>query len=310
MVRAFFNISYGNHGNTPTHIDDIVSYLKLYLEEAGHYVQISQHLQVGFCNIILEYFDEQLSHEVVKYMEKGVMVVVVVTEFVTGQAFNHFDLGNVDKSWYSLDNTTWKDRFGWFRRVADKAHSVWCIIDGQVEGYKEIVAPEKVHLLPIGHVDGFSTVSQRVDRDKNIDFLFTGEVTSRRKAILGQLRDRGYAVETLSSLTPTYIRKDLVSRAKVCLNMKQFDQWKYPSQVRCYYHLMNSSFIISEKYESSSQIDDYIEVYEPESFVQACIDAIHTGDYSSKAVENLERFREEMPIKPQMIRFLEEAFGG
>ncbi len=68
----------------------------------------------------------------------------------------------------------------------------------------------KVSIIPFAYVEGYAKVTQRADKHKDIDFLFTGSITPRRSGILDQLKETGFSVQHFSSYLPSYIRENEV----------------------------------------------------------------------------------------------------
>ena len=303
-----FSLAYGNHSQH-IHLSDMATYLRCVFEELGHEFEFNAHLTPDACNIVIEFFNDDSGASVVNAIRGGFDVIVIATEFVTGNTFNHFghQAGEGD-GWYD-DHAKWQIRYNNFRRVADLCRGVWSLSSDALDTYRTIVPEQKLHLIPTGYTDGFATVRQRANERKNIDFLFTGMPTPWRNAILNKLRSVGAGVMVASHLTPPFIRDDLIARAKVCLNLRQYSGWKYPSTMRYFYHLMNESYLLSERCEFGSPLDKYVNFPANEEFLISCFEVLRDDNYSQIARDKLELFRQEMPAAPMVEALLDATFG-
>lgn len=300
-----FNIAYGNHGDVATQVEDQINFLRAALTEAGHAVDISRSVNGRTANIIIESFNDATADALVTASKKGLKLIVVLTELITGTTFNNFGTSSGDDGWYS-QKKFWENRFQNFLRVAEVATSLWYITKEQYEGYVKFVPNNKLFKLPIGFVDGFATVEHRPPQYKNIDVLFTGSMTTRRQNILDKLTQHGLEVARYPSQTASYVRSNLVSRSKICLGLKQFNDWPVPSVMRSYYHLMTRSFILSENYDVKSELDSYITLVEPDALFDMCLKMLKLEVYINHAQSNFERFRQERPIGPMFAEFLKQ----
>ena len=97
--------------------------------------------------------------------------------------------------------------------------------------------------------------------------------------ILNELANKGLNVKVLEVMTPEYVRSSWINRSKVAINLRQHADWKYPSNSRYYYHLMNHSMLVSEKCEYDCDLSNYIEEVEAEKFV----------DHSNQIKEKLQQ---------------------
>jgi hypothetical protein len=105
-----------------------------------------------------------------------------------------------------------------------------------------------VSYIPIG----YSSRLERIDHQpcKDMDVLFYGAESPRRRNVLEELKSRDVAVHWLFGCYGLE-RDEFIGRAKIILNMHQFEM-KHLEQIRISYLLNNRCFVVSE--ESDSRI--------------------------------------------------------
>jgi hypothetical protein len=293
------NIVTGNHGESPVHVEDIITYLASALQSGGLEVNIIPHLVYAEAHIIIECFDNFTADSILLCISTGARFILVVTEYITGNTFNDFSVDASD----SEDRQYWNFRYKNFRRVADKCQAIWCLSEMTYKNCTSLYG-SKVSIIPFAYVEGYAKVTQRADNHKDIDFLFTGSITPRRSGILDQLKEAGFSVQHFSPYLPSYIRENIISRSKISLAIAQSQNWIYKSEGRIYYHLMNQSFIAQELLEVSSPLDPYCEIIPREIYWETARDILKAGTYSELARANLERFIDERPLRSQLVDIL------
>jgi hypothetical protein len=294
------NIVTGNHGDSPVHMEDIIRYLICGFESLGLLVNINRHISFNETNVIIECFNEHIVDVITSAMNRGTQFIIIATEHITGTTFNEF---NIEGSSHYEDRPYWNLRYQTFRQLADKCLAIWCLSESTYKNYEELYG-RRVSTMPFGYVDGYARVVQRPDRLKDIDILFTGSNTQRRSRILDEFRALGCSVRQFLPSLPSFIRENVVSRAKISLAMPQSDDWIYQSDIRTYYHLVNRSFIALESLERASPLDQYSEIISKEQYVGQALEIIRSGAYSKTADLNLERFVDERPLRPQLVELL------
>lgn len=82
---------YGNHGVSPTQLDDLLSYISECFLLVGKNVYFTEHPVAGSLNILIEHFSEADVTRVRDCLDTpGTRFVCIATEFLTGTTFNHF----------------------------------------------------------------------------------------------------------------------------------------------------------------------------------------------------------------------------
>lgn len=300
-----FKLIYGNHAANGLAIVDTLMLIKHGLEELGHQAHLERNICPGHINIVTEFFTyDFLAHYEKSLDTPGTQFIIVATEYLTGETFNNFDNLKIEQfstlnSHY--DNLTyWKKRFTTFEIAAKHAVAIWHLSEHQVANYQNRFGKNKVAYLPHAYIASLEHENTVDLKDKDVDVIFTGTATPYRMNILNGLANKGLEVKVLEVMTPEYVRASWVSRSKVAINLRQHADWKYPSNSRYYYHLMNHSMLVSEKCEFDCDLSNYVAEVEADSFIDYVIDLIKSHTYQARAIENLGRFKLERPMKPLM----------
>lgn len=168
--------------------------------------------------------------------------------------------GYPQNSIYAM-KTYWRDRHDCFFSIADHCEAIWCVTPHQMPEYTAAFGT-KVALMPV--VSWTSDPQVPLSKEKDIDFLFTGSITPYRKAVFDELRAQGYTVFTGPATLPSYLRDHYISRAKVCLQVRQDANWKYPSIMRYHYLLCAGSVIVAEKTTEHCNQESFLTVVSAE----------------------------------------------
>src|SRR4051812_37664029 len=122
-----FKLIFGNHPRGDI-IYDPLTLVGLLLEAARQRVDFElTPFGAGHCNVYLDNFTPDDVDTVRRAREIGGEVVVVATEFITGDTFNDFPFG--DGSEHYSDKAHWKSRHDSFLEVARMARAVWVAAD-------------------------------------------------------------------------------------------------------------------------------------------------------------------------------------
>lgn len=285
-----FKLIYGNHWNFGIVVADTLLMLKNALEEMGYQAHIEKkpEPEAGFTYIMLECFDESFVDYIRQIKATGADIWLVATEELNDGTFNLTARQKDDKGHYS-NADYWDKRYLHFQQSLEYVSVLLHPNQTQVPFYQEIFNGP-VFFMPHGYTEGFRTVLHRDSKD--IDFLFTGAMTPYRQRLLDRLINKHYKVEILPVLTASFHRDDVVSRAKVCLNIRQSEQWPHFSNSRANYHINNQSYMISEYCPIHCEVANYIDMPKSDviDFAEA---ALLSGEWQKKAVNNLQRYQEQ-----------------
>ena len=159
------NIVTGNHGESPVHLEDIITYLTSAFQSGGLEVNIIPHLVYAEAHIIIECFDNYTADSILLCISTGVKFILIVTEYITGNTFNEFSVDGSD----SEDRQYWNLRYRNFRRVADKCQAIWCLSEVTYKNCR-LLYGSKVSIIPFAYVEGYAKVLQRPDIIKTLIF--------------------------------------------------------------------------------------------------------------------------------------------
>lgn len=172
----------------------------------------------------------------------------------------------------------WLERYRNFNRLVPAFESIWCVTPHQIGEYENAYG-SKVKLMPIAAWAAQNLNSLQGQFKKDIDFLFTGSATPYRSTIFDALRKRGYNVFVGPATLPTYLREHFIARSKVCLQVRQDGEWKYPSIMRYHYLLRSGCTVVAEQTEETCDQEQFIKAVAPEDFIETCVKMIESGDY-------------------------------
>jgi len=326
---------YGNHG-TAVHLEDLLSILHAGLSQLGHPVAYAKRPAPGCTNLLIENFGDYFTAEV-ESLRGRARFLLLATEFVTSGGFNEFGgpsygylrsriraklekrrrrrrrrRGEDEGERSSAEDHyskryMWRRRYSNFLRVSRAADAIWCLSEHQVEAYRQATGFERVFHLEFGYLAPEIPVLHLPDDEKDIDFLFTGTRTPYREAILGALHQRGHQVAWLDVNTPGFIRRDFLARARICLNLKQFADWEYPSVARFHYHLVNRSLLLTEQTRFRCELTDLVPNAESARFVDFCEEIHARGGYTAWATALQEKYRAGTSLLKNLSRLLDAS---
>lgn len=101
-----------------------------------------------------------------------------------------------------------------------------------------------VRHIPLGHSARLQRIPQIEPGQRDIDVLFCGSITERRKLVLNALKARGVRVKVLFGCYGAERDRE-IARARIVLNVHQFET-PHLEELRLSYLLNNRCFVISE----------------------------------------------------------------
>jgi len=304
-----FKLIYENHGNFGLHVGDYFLYLKYALESLGHTADIEYAFCPGHMNIMLECFNDAFTEKVKSSWISGTSVIVVATEFLTGQTFNNIyqdDSNAPMKSDHNQRLDFWQMRYKNFVKLMPRFSAIWHVADDQAQIYQAAFPQVSVQYMPHGYSDRFHTVVHRPDDEKDIDVLFTGTMTTYRKKVLSMLSDAGLVVVSSILFTAPFHRNDLISRSKLVLNIKQHPNWQHESVTRLYYHISNDSLLITDQCQYPTDLHDYVVQMEG-SWLDCVKKQVALGNYNERAQAVRKRFAKERPVDQLYQKLLDQS---
>lgn len=301
-----FKLVYENHGNFGLHVSDHFLYLKYALESLGHRADIEYEFCPGEFNIVMECFNDQFTEKVEKLWIEGTAMIIVATEFLTGDTFNNIyqeEQNSSNRNDQNQRKDFWSMRYKNFQRLLPKCTAIWHFSDQQAPIYQQAFPDTPVHYLPFSYSDSFKTVNHRPDSEKDIDVLFTGTLTTERTAILESLQDNGLVVKSSILFTAPFHRDDLIARSKLVINIKQHPNWQHESVGRIFYHLSNASLLITETCKYQSDLHDFV-IEKQGSWLDAIQEQLDIGNYCERGLSASQQFMRERPASVIMASLL------
>ena len=292
-----------NHDNSNS-ITDTVLFLKNALQDCGFDACISHEIMPGELNILIEHFvDEKSLRSVLDGWTAGARYILIGTEPIIGGTFNG---GIVATHWHYSNTNYWKLRYDAFLVVARMAEAVWVLAQSMVPGYAALLPDKPVRFLPHGHVNGFATVQQRPESQRDIDFHFSGSMTEHRQRVLRTLA-RTHKVVWHHQQVPEYLRQDQLSRSKVCLSLRLSPENRIPSVSRMHFHLQNKSFLVHEAYALPCPLDPFVLQTPSDDLIEWAHAALHLDNRREIAESMHERFRLALPMTELLPPLLDEV---
>ena len=283
---------YGNHWNFGIVVADTLSMYKCAALELGIQASIEKELCLDGHNLLLENFDDDYVKKLEEFHSQGGTFSIIATELLTDDSFNQIDIAKNDSSQYGK-TVYWNKRFNNFLKVAKHAKFIFHLNPQQARNYSQLLN-RKVTFLPHGYTENFRSVIHRSPETKDIDVLFTGSITPYRKSIIDRLK-KYCRVVTSDVLTASFHRDDLVARSKICLNIRQNNEWSVFSNSRGNYHLSNNSFLLTESCSDSCAVIDFISACKGD-IVKDTLDILKDGSWELKSQHSFERYKEEMRL--------------
>lgn len=151
-----------------------------------------------------------------------------------------------------LDVTKWNDNVLWHEGMRN-ARAVWGYKRSDAEHVEKLGVP--FHYVPLGYAPYYETSFRRHTEGKklpqDIDVLFFGFLSERRRRILDQLEQRGMNVQVVSQANPAYGEKldEFLARSKIVLGIHHFEepQAQIFDLARVDHLLSNSLFVVHER---------------------------------------------------------------
>lgn len=216
--------------------------------------------QHSFCLLelaeLITYSLRDLGHDTtfrINDIDSGRRNIIVGCHLVGPEMMAHVPASTIvvnSEQIYDEDPFAWNGKiFGWARNF-----ETWDYSPRNVAAFAQRGLPD-VKLLKIGHQPQLARIEKAADPD--IDVLFYGSVTDRRREVFEQIRQRGLNLVTLFAVYGAE-RDAHIARAKVVLNMHNHAAEIF-EVVRVHYLLSNSVAVVSEVNASTSMPDFYAE---------------------------------------------------
>lgn len=183
-------------------------------------------------------------------------------------------------------------------RLLPHCDFVWTIIPG---GYEAHVPPERLAFIDYGYVEALRREG-RPPAGRDIDVLFYATINERRQRLWDALAGHGLRVAATRGYLPDYIRYNLMSRARLVLDVRRGDDVRFTSPSRIAAALQLGSTVVSEFFDTSrlGRLYQFTEAHPFEAIEERCLALAHAPDVIERGLQARERFREATSMTRNM----------
>lgn len=360
---------YGNHGENPGVIEDMMLLLEDAFRDSGIKLRFSPNVEPGELNVFLEFFSA-LGYvgDMIRIKEENpdTDYVCIPTEMIAKgrKTFNDFAENNkwtlrrivywtgnryfvrrgldvvryfaslVFRKHYKqlatklrknpianmyLDEKAaqnhytnrpyWQRRYDAFEALVPHFKAIWCMSDFQHEAYKKAFddAPNLLR-MPVVSFQKEPRVKHPTDIEKDIDFMFTGTMTSYRQYIVDELKKRGFKVFSGPPNLPTFLREHLLKRTKISLDIRQSKGWTASSPLRLHQLMLQGAFVAAEYGGMPCHQEKFVAIVQPDTFIDECEALIKQGEFAKRGTEQFHNYNNSLePQREQMRTLIQEA---
>ena len=262
---------------------DLVRMIAFGLEELGHDCTLTRNrTEPGRTNILVGIHLLTQPDFVESLVDSGHRYVVYQTEIIQPGAINGTALENR------------------FQRILnpllERAAAVWDTSDDNLAALRKMGVDAQ--LLNFGYCQGLQEIRHHAERD--IDFLFYGSLTTRRREVLGTLEQLGYRVKVMFD-DASLFRNDLIARSEVVLTLRQSEAQAHLPQARLLYLVNNGALVSGDSGLGQEPLEDlFLWTREPKDVVELLRQTRARPDRRELAATFHQRFQQR-----PMARFLE-----
>jgi hypothetical protein len=272
-------------------IDDIVSPIIWGLRELGHRVTsgiLPDLPSWPSAVVIQEFFDREGSAEEVLGWKLGAGARKCLGLICTEDLNDELVMGD----------PRWPRRRDSLLRILPHCDFVWTIIPG---GYELYVAPERLAFIDYGYVEALRR-DGLPPAQRDIDVLFYATINERRQRLYDALAGQGLRVAATRGYLPDYIRYNLMSRARLVLDVRRGDDVRFTSPSRIAAALQLGSAVVSELFDTSrlGNLYKYTEAHPFAAIEERCVTLARTPDIVERGLAARERFRSETSMADNM----------
>ena len=109
--------------------------------------------------------------------------------------------------------------------------------------------------IQLGYTEELNRINLKDFKGRDIDILFCGSLSNRRKAILDEMFYLNLKIVHLFGVYGK-VRDDYISRSKLLLNL-HYHEFGSLEQVRIFYYLSNQCAVLSEKSDDNNENKDF-----------------------------------------------------
>lgn len=175
----------------------------------------------------------------------------------------------------------------WFRGAYSKFVKRFAVLEtstGNIERFRAI-GVHNTALLPLAPMPEWTKI--RHAQEKDIDVLFYGSMTERRRAIILALIERGLKVKTLFGVYGEE-RDMYIGRSKIVINIHVQPDWLLET-VRVLYLLANRACVVTEgglDDPEAQRLSEGLAVTDYDHLVEKCVELVGNAEERQRLAEN------------------------
>jgi hypothetical protein len=156
------------------------------------------------------------------------------------------------------------------RPLLERATAVWDAFHSNIAMLRRFdIAAERIKWLSsYGYAAEMREIRHRPWPEKDIDVLFFGSVSERRRVILAEL---GRSLRVVSVLdAPAAFRNDLIARARLNVNLHASEAFTHLPLTRVSYLLNNAALVVSEPVTTNAELHPMITFAPRDELLERC----------------------------------------
>jgi len=149
--------------------------------------------------------------------------------------------------------------------------------------------------IQLGYTAELNRINLKDFKDRDIDILFCGSLSNRRKAILDEMSNLNLKIVHLFGVYGK-TRDEYILRSKLLLNL-HYHEFGSLEHVRIFYYLSNQCAVLSEKSDDDNENKDFknmIFLSDYKDIAKKALDLIHNNNaIELKSLEGFKIFKEK-----------------
>lgn len=301
-----FNFFLGNHSQSSfVLLEDLVRPIVVGLQEAGHHVVTygTGMLMAPWVNVFVEFFrDAKFADALIgikQQMKDQFLFGIICTE----------DLD--DPHVWQLSGA---ERRANLLRLLPQADFLWTLLPAK--SYASYAAAARMAWVRYGFSERLRPQCHIVEpRERDIDVLIYGSPYKYRMPVAEALAARGLSCDfTISSARvgflegwPRYLADEVLSRAKVVVDMRRGPEVRHLSVTRIAAAVHGGCAVVAEAFDTSEMgaLYRYTTTALYDEIADACQRLIAAGDYVERGQQALAQFRAETSMRANMTAALD-----
>lgn len=185
-------------------------------------------------------------------------------------------------------------------RLLPQCDFVWELVPGS---YAAQVPDERLAFVEYGYVESLRRDGLPM-AERDIDVLFYATVNERRRRLADALTARGFSVQATRGQLPDYIRRNLMARSRLVLDVRRGEEVRYTSPSRICAALQMGLTVVSERFDTSrlGALYPYTEACAFDEVVQRCAALARAPDIVERGRHARERFQRETSMADNLRR--------